>query len=123
MRRLRARKVKSVLSPVVTITVSVCIALVLWRGADLIFTKAMTVGALTVFIWYMNKFFSPVQDLAKMTSTIAQATVALERIQAILDTETIIMPNASGKEPGQLRGDIEFDHVFFSYNQDEPRSE
>ena len=117
---LKARKVKSVLSPVVTITVSVCIALVLWRGADLIFTKAMTVGALTVFIWYMNKFFSPVQDLAKMTSTIAQAAVALERIQAILDTETIIMPNADGKEPGELSGDIEFDHVFFSYNHDTP---
>jgi len=117
---LKARKVKSVLSPVVTITVSVCIALVLWRGADLIFTKAMTVGALTVFIWYMNKFFSPVQDLAKMTSTIAQATVALERIQAILDTETIIMPNSDGREPGELKGDIEFDHVFFSYNRDAP---
>jgi len=117
---LKARKVKSVLSPVVTITVSVCIALVLWRGADLIFTKAMTVGALTVFIWYMNKFFSPVQDLAKMTSTIAQAAVALERIQAILDTETIIMPNSDGREPGELKGDIEFDHVFFSYNRDAP---
>ena len=117
---LKARKVKSVLSPVVTITVSVCIALVLWRGADLIFTKTMTVGALTVFIWYMNKFFSPVQDLAKMTSTIAQAAVALERIQAILDTETIIMPNTDGREPGELRGDIEFDHVFFSYNREEP---
>ena len=79
---LKARRVKSVLSPVITIIVSLCIGLVLWRGTDLIFAKSMTIGALTVFIWYMNKFFSPVQDLAKMTSTIAQATVALERIQA-----------------------------------------
>ena len=117
---LKARKVKSVLSPVVTNIVALCIALVLWRGADLIFTKVMTVGTLTVFIWYMNKFFSPVQDLAKMTSTIAQAAIALERIQAILDTETIILPNTEGREPGLLKGDIEFDHVFFSYNHDSP---
>jgi ABC-type multidrug transport system fused ATPase/permease subunit len=111
---LKARRVKSILSPVVTITVSLCIGLVLWRGTDLIFAKGMTVGALTVFLWYMNKFFSPVQDLAKMTSTIAQAMVALERIQAILDTEPIIT-FSEGLDPGKLKGDILFDRVFFSY--------
>jgi ABC-type multidrug transport system fused ATPase/permease subunit len=73
------------------------------------------VGSLTVFIWYMNKFFSPVQDLAKMTGTIAQATVALERIQAILDTEPIIT-YSEGRDPGKLKGDIVFDHVSFSYH-------
>jgi ABC-type multidrug transport system fused ATPase/permease subunit len=117
---LKARRIKSALSPVVTIIVSICTALVLWRGADLIFTKAMTVGALTVFIWYMNKFFSPVQDLAKMTSCIAQATIALERIQAILDTETVLLPNPNGRIPGRLKGDIAFDHVYFSYLPDSP---
>jgi subfamily B ATP-binding cassette protein MsbA len=116
---LKARRVKSALSPVVTIVVSLCIGLVLWRGTDLIFAKTMTVGALTVFIWYMNKFFSPVQDLAKMTSTIAQATVALERIQAILDTKPLIL-YSKGKEPGKLNGDIIFDQVFFSYNPKSP---
>ena len=116
---LRARRVKSALSPVVTIVVSLCIGLVLWRGTDLIFAKTMTVGALTVFIWYMTRFFSPVQDLAKMTSTIAQATVALERIQSILDTKPLIL-YSKGKEPGKLKGDIVFDGVFFSYNSKSP---
>ncbi len=36
---LKARRVKSALSPVVTIVVSLCIGLVLWRGTDLIFAK------------------------------------------------------------------------------------
>jgi subfamily B ATP-binding cassette protein MsbA len=116
---LKARRVKSALSPVVTIVVSLCIGLVLWRGTDLIFAKTMTVGALTVFIWYMTRFFSPVQDLAKMTSTIAQATVALERIQSILDTKPLIL-YSKGKEPGKLKGDIVFDNVFFSYNPKSP---
>jgi ABC-type multidrug transport system fused ATPase/permease subunit len=116
---LKARRVKSVLAPVVTIMVSLCIGLVLWRGTDLIFAKLMTVGELTVFIWYMNKFFSPVQDLAKMTSTIAQATVALERIQSILDTKPLML-YTQGREPGKLRGDIAFENVSFSYNPDSP---
>jgi subfamily B ATP-binding cassette protein MsbA len=116
---LKARRVKSVLAPVVTIMVSLCIGLVLWRGTDLIFAKLMTVGELTVFIWYMNRFFSPVQDLAKMTSTIAQATVALERIQAILDTKPLML-YTKGRDPGKLRGDISFENVSFYYNSDAP---
>ena len=117
---LKARRVKSVVSPVVAITVSACTALVLWHGADLVFKGVMTVGALTVFLWYMNKFFSPVQDLAKMTSTIAQATVALERIQAILDTEIIVSEKPNAEDPGSLNGNISFEHVSFAYNPESP---
>ncbi|CAN5220743.1 ABC transporter ATP-binding protein [soil metagenome] len=117
---LKARRVKSALSPIVTITVSICIALVLWLGADMVLTNAMSVGALTVFLWYMNKFFSPVQDLAKMTSTIAQATVALERIQSILDTDTITPEKPDAKDPCDLKGEIVFDHVCFAYNPESP---
>src|ERR1700712_2001981 len=117
---LKARRVKSVLSPVITITVSVCTALVLWRGTDLVLNHVMTVGALTVFLWYINKFFSPVQDLAKMTSNIAQATVALERIQAILDTEIIVSEKEGATDPGRLQGNITFENVVFSYNPGEP---
>ena len=50
----------------------------------------MTVGALTVFLAYLSKFFKPVQDLAKMTNTIAQAAVGLERVRKILDTDIVI---------------------------------
>ncbi len=117
---LKARRVKSVLSPVIAITVAMCTALVLWRGADMVLSGVMTVGSLTVFLWYMNKFFSPVQDLAKMTSNIAQATVALERIQAILDTDIIVSEKPGAEDPGRLNGNIIFDRVSFSYTPETP---
>ena len=117
---LKARRVKSVLSPVITITVSVCTALVLFQGTELVLKGVMTVGTLTVFLWYMNKFFSPVQDLAKMTSNIAQATIALERVQAILDTAIIVAEKPNAEDPGRLNGDIMFDRVSFAYNPFSP---
>jgi subfamily B ATP-binding cassette protein MsbA len=117
---LKARRVKSVLSPVVAITVAVCTAFVLWRGADLVVRGTMTIGALTVFLWYMSKFFSPVQDLAKMTSTIAQTTVALERIQSILDTDSITPEKENAIEPVKLKGEIVFENVCFAYNAESP---
>src|SRR5215510_6540888 len=62
---LSARRVKSLLSPVVTVTVALCTGFVLWRGASLVIASAMTIGSLTVFLAYLKDFFKPVKDVAK----------------------------------------------------------
>ena len=117
---LKARRIKSVLSPVVTVVVSFCTAFVLYRGASLILREAMTIGALTVFLSYLNKFFKPVQDLAKMTNSIAQAAVGVERVQTILAADEMILERADAREPGTVKGEITFDKVAFAYKPDSP---
>jgi len=113
---LKARSVKALLSPVVTITVTACTAIVLWRGAALILAGSMTIGELTVYLAYLTKFFKPVKDLATATNAIAQAAVGAERVRAILDTDTIIPEKKDGLEPETLAGDIEFEHAAFGYD-------
>jgi ABC-type multidrug transport system fused ATPase/permease subunit len=93
---------------------------VLWRGSALALAGVMTAGGLTVFLSYLTKFFKPVQDLAKMTNSIAQAAVGVERVQAILTTDTVIPETAQAREPGTLRGEICFSRVAFGYTQDSP---
>ena len=117
---LKARRVKSLLSPIVSVTVSLCVGFVLWRGAGLMLSQAMTIGAMTVFLAYLNKFFKPVKDLATMTNAIAQASAGLERIQSILDVDTIIPQKPGAREPGQLKGEIIFEHVAFAYDPETP---
>jgi ABC-type multidrug transport system fused ATPase/permease subunit len=117
---LGARRIKSLLSPVVALIVSVCTAIVLWRGADLIIAGTMTVGSLTVFLAYLTKFFKPVQDLAKMTNAVAQTNVGLERIQSILDIDMSIPERAGARDPDAFSGAIAFEHVAFSYNPEVP---
>ncbi|HEY6293692.1 MAG TPA: ABC transporter ATP-binding protein [Terriglobia bacterium] len=117
---LKARRVKSLLSPFVTVVVSLCTGFVLWRGSSLILKGAMTAGALTVFLSYLNKFFKPVQDLAKMTNSIAQASVGVERVRAILDTDTIISERPNAIEPAPFRGEVAFDRVAFGYDPAAP---
>jgi len=117
---LKARKVKSMLSPIVTITVALCTAVVLWRGAALILKDVMTVGALTVYLAYLTKFFKPVKDLASTTNAIAQAAVGVDRVRAILDTDTILPERDDAFEPRFLKGEIQFDHVAFGYTADTP---
>jgi ABC-type multidrug transport system fused ATPase/permease subunit len=117
---LKARRVKSLLSPVVSVVVALCAGIVLWRGTALIIAGTMTAGALTVYLAYLAKFFKPVKDLASMTSTIAQTSVALERIQKILSADDIIAERANAVDPGRLKGEITFEHVAFGYHGQPP---
>jgi subfamily B ATP-binding cassette protein MsbA len=117
---LKARRVKSLLSPIVGLVVAACTAYVLWRGASLIVSEAMTIGSLTVFLAYLTKFFKPVQDLAKMTNAIAQTSVALERIQAILDSDTAISEKPNARALTKARGEIALEHVAFGYDPKNP---
>ena len=114
---LKARRVKALLSPIVAVTVSLCVSVVLFRGSALILKGALTAGALTVFLSYLTKFFKPVQDLATMTNSIAQTAVGVERVQAILDADTVIPERPDAHEPEALKGEIVFDHVAFSYDE------
>jgi subfamily B ATP-binding cassette protein MsbA len=117
---LKARRVKALLSPIVTVTVSLCSAFVLWRSSSLILQGAMTAGALTVFLSYLTKFFKPVQDLATMTNTIAQTAVGVERVRAILEASDVIEERVGAREPQPLKGEIKFENVAFAYNKDAP---
>ena len=117
---LKARRIKALLSPIVAVTVSLCVAVVLWRGSALILSDVMTAGALTVFLSYLTKFFKPVQDLATMTNSIAQTAVGVERIQEILNADTIIPERADARDAEKLTGDIVFEDVAFAYDADSP---
>jgi ABC-type multidrug transport system fused ATPase/permease subunit len=113
---LKARRVKSLVSPAVNIAVALCTGFVLWRGTALVLADMMTIGALTVFLAYLSKFFKPVQDLAKMSNTLAQTAVAMERVQTILDTRATVPELPNARAPGELKGEITFDHVVFGYD-------
>ncbi|MFV8052290.1 ABC transporter ATP-binding protein [Mycobacterium sp. 48b] len=117
---LNARRVKSVVSPIVGVVVAACTAVVLWRGSALILAGAMTAGTLTVFISYLASFFKPVQDLAKLTNTIAMASVGVDRVNALLTAETSVQEKPDAVEPEQLRGAISFDRVAFGYDSETP---
>ncbi len=117
---MQARRIKSSLGPSVALPVALCTGFVLWRGAGLVTAGAMTAGGLIVFLTYLGRFFKPVQDLAKMTNSIAQTSVATERIRAILETDDVIREKPNARVPNRLRGEIVFDRVAFGYEADVP---
>jgi ABC-type multidrug transport system fused ATPase/permease subunit len=117
---LKARKVKALLSPMIAIIVSLCTAIVLWRGSALILEGTMTAGGLIVFLAYLAQFFKPVKDLASITNQIAQTAVGVERVRGILDADIVIPEFPDAHDPDPFRGEIEFEEVGFAYAADTP---
>ncbi|MBP2452684.1 ABC transporter ATP-binding protein [Mycolicibacterium lutetiense] len=117
---LNARRVKSVVSPIVGVVVAACTAVVLWRGSALILAGAMTAGTLTVFISYLASFFKPVQDLAKLTNTIAMASVGVDRVNELLTAETSVEEKSDAIDAERIKGAISFERVAFSYDSTTP---
>ena len=117
---LQARRASALLSPMVTLAIAVCTGLVLWRGSLVVLSGAMTIGSLSIFLAYLARFFTPVRDLAQMTNTIAQVSVAFERVTAICDADKVIPERPAPRDPARSRGDIAFENVSFAYDTDDP---
>jgi ATP-binding cassette, subfamily B, bacterial len=112
---LKARSLKAKLAPVVQVIVAVGTCLVLWYGVNLVLTNQMTSGSLLVFLLYLGKMYKPMRDLSKMTDTMSKASVGYERIRAVIETEDEIRNLPGARKAPNLKGEIEFDHVYFSY--------
>jgi subfamily B ATP-binding cassette protein MsbA len=120
---MRARGMKARLAPLVEVIVAVGTALVLWFGARMVLAGALSVGTLVMFIWYLGKMYKPMQDLSKMTDSWSKATIAYERIRAVLDMEGEVRDEPGARKVSKLRGAIEFDHVTFGYDPKSPTLE
>ena len=114
---LRARSLKAKLAPVVQVIVAVGTCLVLWYGVNLVLTEQMTSGSLLVFLLYLGKMYKPMRDLSKMTDTMSKAAVGYERIHEVIETENDVRNLPGARKAPSLRGEVEFDHVYFGYEK------
>jgi ATP-binding cassette, subfamily B, bacterial len=117
---LRARALKAKLAPLVEVIVAVGTCLVLWFGARMVLSGALSAGSLVVFILYLGKMYKPMQQLSKMTDSYSKAVVGYERIREILETHNEIKDVPGARRAPKFKGGIEFDHVSFSYEPSTP---
>src|SRR6266852_5779401 len=108
--------------PVVEILSALAIAAIIWFGGGGVVRGAVTLGILTGFMQYAQRFFRPIQDLSEKYNILQGAMASSERIFKLLDTPSeVTSPAAPIKAEG--RGRIEFDHVWFAYRNVPPKEE
>lgn len=105
--------------PVVEFLSMVALAAILSYGGFRIREGALSLGILVAFLQYGMRFFRPIQDLSEKYNILQGAMAASERIFKLLDTLPVIVnPAAPKRVPGEL-GEIEFDHVWFAYKDED----
>ena len=81
--------------------------------------QTITSGTVVTFYLYTSKFFNPIQNLAEQFNRLQSAFASAEKIFSIMDTEPDIVDAPDAIELDEVRGDIEFRNVWFSYVPDE----
>ncbi len=83
------------------------------------FGQTITSGILVSFSMYINKFFTPIQNLAEQFNTLQSAFASAEKVFTIMDMEPEIKDKEDAIEIEHLEGEIEFKNVWFAYEGDD----
>jgi ABC-type multidrug transport system fused ATPase/permease subunit len=109
--------------PAVELLSAVAIAAILLYGGTQAIDGAIQIGVIVAFVAYLQVFFEPIQQLSQLYTTYQQGMAALDKIFDLLDTAPDMVDAPAAVDPGLLRGEIEMDGVWFSYQEDEERTD
>lgn len=116
----RAAWLSALFLPTVQIVASIALGGVIWYGGFQTSIGSMTVGSIQAFVSYVTFMMWPIQDLARVFAELQHSIASSERIFTLLDTRPEIMDRPGTLETASIRGDIEFDHVLFHYEDNKP---
>ncbi|MDO4378566.1 MAG: ABC transporter ATP-binding protein [Erysipelotrichia bacterium] len=122
----------SAFMPIVIGLSAISLAFILWYGGNQVLLEKMQFGTLLMFTEYASQFFEPLKSIAGIIAELQMAQASAERVLSLLEEEVEITDTAEViKKYGtvfdpikenypRLKGDVEFEHVDFSYIKDEP---
>ncbi|MDQ2846115.1 MAG: ABC transporter ATP-binding protein/permease [Actinomycetota bacterium] len=116
--RMRAQTAISLFFPFVALLADLAAAAVLAVGSHRVGAGVLTTGTLLAFVLYLDSFFTPIQQLSQVFDGYQQARVGLTRIGELLDTPTSTPAAAQPIPVRSLKGEIDLEHVAFSYAAD-----
>lgn len=128
---IRAAIFSSLFLPIVISLGSIGTGFAIWFGGNRVMVGGLSYGVFVMFISYTIQFFDPVSQLAGTIAEIQQAQASAERIISLVETEPDIWDkqeviekygdlfNAKKENWEEIKGDIEFKNLYFSYKNGE----
>jgi len=121
---IRSNWYYSIFFPIVEIISAISIGLLIWYGSKMILNEEIVTtffkkevagpGMVIAFIMFIYMLFRPIRELADKFNTLQMGMVGAERIFNVLDTDEATV-NTGTYQPELVNGEIEFDHVWFTY--------
>ena len=108
----------SIYFPVAEVLGAIGVGLLVWYAAQGQVAGVISKGELIAFIMYNALFFRPIRQIADRFNTLQLGLVSTERLLKLLDNEDLVATSGT-KDVPQLQGEVEFDNVWFAYNEPE----
>ena len=111
----------SIFFPVIEIILALSTGLVVWYAAkEALDLQQGQEGIIVSFILCLNLLFRPLRMIADKFNTVQMGIIASDRVFTVLDnTDEEVAPSKGYIHPkGKMRGEIDFDHVWFGYVND-----
>ena len=111
----------SIFFPIAELSTSITIGLVVWYGGLRVIAEenGITLGSIFLFIQLTQMLFRPLRQIADKFNTLQMGMVAVQRVFAVMDTDSHIADEGD-LEAEQLKGEISFQNIVFSYKENEP---
>jgi ATP-binding cassette subfamily B protein len=112
-KQVKMAKIDAIYFPVMSLLIGVSIIIVVCIGGIHVGNKQINPGTLAAFLEYVNKLMWPVSSLGWTASLIQRAAASQKRINTFLREQPSVQVGIG--EPTQLKGEIKFDDVSFTY--------
>jgi ATP-binding cassette, subfamily B, bacterial len=112
---IRTSRMEAAATRLVEIISAFGTAIVVMFGCLQAIDGKMTPGDVLVFASYMSQIYQPIRQITRLSTRFSRATVSIERINDILETEPDIQDDPNAISISQIHGDIAFDNVTFGY--------
>lgn len=116
----RAAWLSALFLPTVQLISSLAVGLIVSYSGAAINTGTMTIGGIQAFVSYITFMMWPIQDMARVFAEMQLAIASAERVFSLEDAEVAVKDRPAAVDPGTIHGDIEFEHVSFWYEADNP---
>ena len=97
---------------------NVIYALVALVGAHRIMSGVLTVGGLTILLSYANQYMKPFNDISSVVTELQNSMACAARVFALIEAAPESADPAKELVPDQ--GQVDVEHVAFSYNKEKP---
>lgn len=108
----------AIFRPLIFILSVLSLMIALWFGSKEVLSSVISVGTLYIFSIYIQSFFEPIQELAEQFSTLQSSIASAEKIFTIMDEDFSIEEIDNPVILPEIKGRIEFDHVWFAYDDE-----
>ena len=89
-------------------------------GSTTTLTNGVSIGLLTAFILYSQRFFEPLRQITQVYSMLQSALAGAERLFEMMDIQPEVIENPDAVRRNDLHGAVEFAGVGFSYEEGKP---